>query len=119
MVIPQGYYLPTQVKMSPVISEISLHLNNCQLDLGPEADKVELIQNQTAKGSCVSLLAPSPEGDMRFSFLLRGYMVRTPTTGTLSCTIGLRANNLTTVSGGAAAQLWGIQKHNSSGLEAS
>lgn len=89
----QGF---VQVKMSPVVSEISLHLNNCQLDLGPEADKVELIQNQTAKGSCVSLLAPSPTGDMRFSFLLRGYMVRTPTTGTLSCTIGLRANNLST-----------------------
>ncbi|XP_037351234.1 endoglin [Talpa occidentalis] len=83
----QGF---VQVSMSSPLPELILHLDSCQLDLGPEADKVELIQNQAAKGSCVNLLSPSPEGDLRFSFLLRGYMVPTPTTGTLSCVIALR-----------------------------
>ncbi|XP_040338346.1 endoglin [Herpailurus yagouaroundi] len=83
----QGF---VQVSMSPSIPELVLQLDSCQLDLGPDADTVELIQSQVAKGSCVSLLSPGPGGDMRFSFLLRGYMVPTPTTGTLSCTITLR-----------------------------
>ncbi|XP_016066497.1 PREDICTED: endoglin [Miniopterus natalensis] len=83
----QGF---VQVSMSPVIREFILRLDSCHLDLRPEGDVVELIQSQAAKGSCVSLLSPSPHGDMRFSFLLRGYMVPTPKTGTLSCTVALR-----------------------------
>ncbi|XP_049753076.1 endoglin [Elephas maximus indicus] len=87
----QGF---VQVSMSPLVSELVVQLESCHLDLGPEADTVELIQNQEAKGSCVSLLSPSPDGDLRFSFLLRGYMVPTPKAGTLSCTIGLRPTTL-------------------------
>lgn len=83
----QGF---VQVSMSPAIPELTLQLDSCQLDLGSEGDKVDLIQNQVAKGSCVNLLSPSPEGDKRFSFLLRGYMVPTPTVGTLTCSIALR-----------------------------
>uniref|UniRef100_A0A673UGM8 Endoglin n=1 Tax=Suricata suricatta TaxID=37032 RepID=A0A673UGM8_SURSU len=83
----QGF---VQVSMSPSIPELMLQLDSCNLDLGPDADTVELIQSQAPKGSCVSLLSPGPGGDVRFSFLLRGYMVPTPTTGTLSCTIALR-----------------------------
>ncbi|KAK1334107.1 hypothetical protein QTO34_005107 [Cnephaeus nilssonii] len=83
----QGF---VQVSMSPPTSGIVLKLDSCQLDLRPEADTVELIQNQAAKGSCVSLLESSPRGDMRFSFLLRGYMVPTPKAGTLSCTVAMR-----------------------------
>lgn len=91
--------------MSPSIPELMLQLDSCHLDLGPDADTVELIQSQTAKGSCVSLLSPSPSGDVRFSFLLRGYMVSTPTTGTLSCTITLRSRSLSLVSGGPASRV--------------
>lgn len=76
-----------------------LKLDSCQLDLRPEADTVELIQNQAAKGSCVSLLESSPRGDMRFSFLLRGYMVPTPKAGTLSCTVAMRPSTSSLVSG--------------------
>ncbi|XP_054582735.1 endoglin [Eptesicus fuscus] len=83
----QGF---VQVSMSPPTAGIMLKLDSCQLDLRPEADTVELIQNQAAKGSCVSLLESSPRGDMRFSFLLRGYMVPTPKAGTLSCTVAMR-----------------------------
>lgn len=86
----QGF---VQVSMSSSVPELVLRLDSCHLDLGPEADKMELIQNQVAKGSCVSLLPPSPEGNLRFSFLLRGYMVPTPTSGTLSCTVALRHRN--------------------------
>ncbi|XP_054440310.1 endoglin [Pteronotus mesoamericanus] len=82
----QGF---VQVSMSPSIPELILTLDSCQLDLGPEADTVELIQHQAAKGSCVSLLSPSPRGDLRFSFLLRGYMVPTPKAGILNCSISL------------------------------
>uniref|UniRef100_A0A9L0K932 Endoglin n=1 Tax=Equus asinus TaxID=9793 RepID=A0A9L0K932_EQUAS len=82
----QGF---VQVSVSPMIPEHVFQLESCHLDLGPDTDTVELIQSHTAKGSCVSMLSPSPEGDMRFSFLLRGYMVPTPKTGTLSCTIAL------------------------------
>ncbi|ELK07222.1 Endoglin [Pteropus alecto] len=84
----QGF---VQVSVSPSIPELMLQLDSCQLDLGLEAETVELIQSQAAKGSCVSLLSPSPHGDVRFSFLLRGYMVPTPKTGTLSCTVALRS----------------------------
>ncbi|XP_011217942.3 endoglin isoform X3 [Ailuropoda melanoleuca] len=87
----QGF---VQVSMSPPIPELMLQLDSCHLDLGPDADTVELIQSQTAKGSCVSLLSPGPAGDVRFSFLLRGYMVPTPTPGTLSCTVALRSRSL-------------------------
>ncbi|XP_045878232.1 endoglin isoform X1 [Meles meles] len=87
----QGF---VQVSMSPSIPELMLQLDSCHLDLGPDADTVELIQSQAAKGSCVSLLSPGPSGDVRFSFLLRGYMVSTPTTGTLSCAITLRSRSL-------------------------
>ncbi|XP_008569082.1 PREDICTED: endoglin [Galeopterus variegatus] len=83
----QGF---VQVSVSPSVPELLLQLDSCHLDLGPEADIVELIQGQAAKGSCVSLLSPSPNGDLRFSFLLRVHMVPTPTVGTLSCTIALR-----------------------------
>ncbi|KAM5259056.1 endoglin isoform 2-T2 [Hipposideros larvatus] len=83
----QGF---VQVSVSPSIPELMLQLDSCKLDLGPEAETVELIQSQAAKGSCVSLLSPSPHGDARFSFLLRGYMVPTPKAGTLSCTVALR-----------------------------
>lgn len=83
----QGF---VQVSVSPSIPELMLQLDSCQLELGPEAETMELIQSQAAKGSCVSLLSPSPHGDARFSFLLRGYMVPTPKAGTLSCTVALR-----------------------------
>lgn len=85
--------------MSPPNPEIMLRLDSCQLDLKPEADTVELIQNQAAKGSCVSLLAPGPHGGMRFSFLLHGYMVPTPKAGTLSCTVAMRLGTSSLVSG--------------------
>lgn len=83
----QGF---VQVSMSPFIPELTPQLDSCHLDLGSGGDKVELIQNQAAKGSCVNLLAPGPEGDKRFSFLLRGHMVPTPTVGILSCSIALQ-----------------------------
>lgn len=82
----QGF---VQVSMSPSIPDLTLTLESCQLDLGPEADTVELIQSEAAKGSCVSLLSPSPRGDKRFSFLLRGYMVPTPKAGILNCSVSL------------------------------
>ena len=100
LTMPHHSHLPLQVSMSPSTPELMLQLDSCQLDLGPDADTVELIQSQVAKGSCVSLLSPGPGGDMRFSFLLRGYMVPTPTTGTLSCTITLRPRTWSLVSGG-------------------
>ncbi|XP_007942491.1 endoglin [Orycteropus afer afer] len=87
--IELGQLVFVQLSVSQSISELVFQLDSCHLDLGPEADTVELIQNQAAKGSCVSLLPPSPDGDLRFSFLLRGYMVPTPKAGTLSCTVGL------------------------------
>lgn len=87
----QGF---VQVSMSPLISEVSVQLDSCHLDLGPEGDMVELIQSRAAKGSCVSLLSPSPEGDPRFSFLLRVYMVPTPTAGTLTCNLALHPSTL-------------------------
>ncbi|XP_007471804.1 PREDICTED: endoglin [Lipotes vexillifer] len=83
----QGF---VQVSVSPSIPELTIQLDSCQLNLGPDMEIVELIQSQAAKSSCVSLLSPSPGGDMRFSFLLRGYMVPMPTTGILSCTAALR-----------------------------
>ncbi|KAL6036974.1 hypothetical protein STEG23_033508 [Scotinomys teguina] len=85
---------PLQVSMSPSTSEVTVQLDSCHLDLGPEGDMVELIQSRAAKGSCVSLLSPSPEGDPRFSFLLRVYMVPTPTAGTLSCNVALQPSTL-------------------------
>lgn len=103
--MPRHSYLPTQVSMTPSIPELTLQLDSCQLDLGPEGDTVELIQSQTAKGSCVSLLSPGPGGDVRFSFLLRGYMVPTPTTGTLTCTVALRSRSLSPVSGAPASRV--------------
>lgn len=87
----QGF---AQVSMSPLTSEVTVQLDSCHLDLGPEGDMVELIQNRAPKGSCVSLLSPSPEGDPRFSFLLRVYMVPTPTAGTLSCNLALHPSTL-------------------------
>lgn len=92
----QGF---AQVSMSPLTSEVTVQLDSCHLDLGPEGDMVELIQNRAPKGSCVSLLSPSPEGDPRFSFLLRVYMVPTPTAGTLSCNLALHPSTLSQVSG--------------------
>ncbi|XP_040591557.1 endoglin [Mesocricetus auratus] len=83
----QGF---VQVSVPPSTSEVTVQLESCHLDLGPEGDTVELVQSRAAKGSCVSLLAPSPEGDPRFSFLLRVYMVPTPTAGTLSCKVALQ-----------------------------
>ncbi|KAK2499762.1 hypothetical protein MC885_021534 [Smutsia gigantea] len=88
--IELGQQAFVQVSVSPSVPEFMLQLDSCQLDLGPDANTVELIQSQAAKDSCVNLLSPSPGGDARFSFLLRGYMVSTPTTGTLSCNIALR-----------------------------
>ncbi|XP_053417208.1 endoglin [Nycticebus coucang] len=87
----QGF---VQVSVFPPIPEFMLQLDSCHLDLGPEGDTVELIQGRAAKSSCVSLLSPSPNGDLRFSFLLRIYMVPIPTTGTLSCTVALRPRTL-------------------------
>ncbi|XP_020730609.1 endoglin isoform X1 [Odocoileus virginianus] len=80
----QGF---VQVSVSPSIPELKIQLESCQLNLGPDMEIVELIQGQEAKSSCVSLLSPSPSGDIRFSFLLRGYMVPMPTTGILSCSV--------------------------------
>ncbi|XP_032490422.1 endoglin isoform X3 [Phocoena sinus] len=71
----QGF---VQVSVSPSIPELTIQLDSCQLNLGPDMEIVELIQSQAAKSSCVSLLSPSPGGDMRFSFLLRGYMAACP-----------------------------------------
>ncbi|XP_034349833.1 endoglin [Arvicanthis niloticus] len=87
----QGF---VQVSMSSFTSEITVQIDSCHLDLGPEGDMLELIQSRAAKGSCVSLLSPSPEGDPRFSFLLRVYMVPTPTAGTLSCNLALHPSTL-------------------------
>lgn len=87
----QGF---VQVSISPSSSEVTVNLDSCHLDLGPERDMVELIQSQAAKGSCVSLLSPSPYGDPRFSFLFHVYMVPTPTVGTLSCKVALKSNTL-------------------------
>ncbi|CAH6788923.1 endoglin [Phodopus roborovskii] len=87
----QGF---VQVSMSPSTSEVIVQLESCHLDLGPERDMVELIQSRAAKGSCVSLLSPSPEGDPRFSFLLHVYTVSTPTAGTLSCNVALQPSTL-------------------------
>ncbi|XP_021570463.1 endoglin, partial [Carlito syrichta] len=84
----QGY---VQVSVSPASPELLLQLDSCHLDLGPEGDTVELIQGREAKGGCANLLAPSPEGGVRFSFLLRDLTAPTPTAGTLSCTVALRA----------------------------
>uniref|UniRef100_A0AAQ5BHI3 Endoglin n=1 Tax=Homo sapiens TaxID=9606 RepID=A0AAQ5BHI3_HUMAN len=81
---------PQRVRVSPSVSEFLLQLDSCHLDLGPEGGTVELIQGRAAKGNCVSLLSPSPEGDPRFSFLLHFYTVPIPKTGTLSCTVALR-----------------------------
>ncbi|KAM5298527.1 LOW QUALITY PROTEIN: endoglin [Ctenodactylus gundi] len=83
----QGF---VQVSVSPSVPDIMLQLDTCHLDLGPDVEKVELIQGRAAKSSCVSLLPPSPEGDLRFSFLLRVYAVPTPKAGTLSCTVALQ-----------------------------
>lgn len=91
-----------QVSVSPSIPELTIQLDSCQLNLGPDMEIVELIQSQAAKSSCVSLLSPSPGGDMRFSFLLRGYMVPMPTTGILSCTVALRLSTWSLVSRGWA-----------------
>ncbi|PNJ45656.1 ENG isoform 1 [Pongo abelii] len=88
--IEPGQQSFVQVRVSPSISEFLLQLDSCHLDLGPEGGTVELIQGRAAKGNCVSLLSPSPEGDPRFSFLLHFYTVPIPKTGTLSCTVALR-----------------------------
>ncbi|GAB1286239.1 Endoglin [Apodemus speciosus] len=87
----QGF---VQVSVPPLTSEVTVQLESCHLDLGPEGEMVELIQSRAAKGSCVSLLSPSPEGHPRFSFLLRVYMVPTPTVGTLSCSLALHLSTL-------------------------
>ncbi|XP_052038160.1 endoglin isoform X2 [Apodemus sylvaticus] len=87
----QGF---VQVSMPQLTSEVTVQLESCHLDLGPEGDMVELIQSRAAKGSCVNLLSPSPEGHPRFSFLLRVYMVPTPTAGTLSCNLALHLSTL-------------------------
>ncbi|CAO2597903.1 Eng [Lemmus lemmus] len=87
----QGF---VQVSMSPWTSEVTFQLDSCHLDLGPEREMVELIQSRAAKGSCVSLLSPSPSGDPRFSFLFHVYMVPTPTVGTLSCNVALQPSTL-------------------------
>lgn len=97
---------PMQVSVSPSNPELMLQLDSCQLDLGSEAETVELIQSQAPKGSCVSLLSPSPHGDVRFSFLLRSYMVPTPKTGTLSCTVALSSRTWSLVSGACQCQGW-------------
>lgn len=109
--------LLVQVSLSPSNPELMPQLDSCQLDLGPEAETVELIQSQKAKGSCVSLLSPSPHGDARFSFLLRGYMVPTPKAGTLSCTVALRPRTGSQVSGAwerpgikGGSRVWGFHK---------
>lgn len=101
--------------MPPLTSEVTVQLESCHLDLGPEGDMVELIQSRAAKGSCVSLLSPSPEGDPRFSFLLRVYMVPTPTAGTLSCSLALHLSTLSQVSGHGSGRVsgtpwvWGLK----------
>lgn len=91
-----------QVSVSPSIPELMIQLESCQLNLGPDMEIVELIQGQEAKSSCVSLLSPSPSGDIRFSFLLRGYMVPMPTTGILSCSVTMHPRIRSLVSGGRA-----------------
>lgn len=88
--IEPGQQSFVQVRVSPSIPEFLLQLDSCHLDLGPEGGTMELIQGRAAKGNCVSLLSPSPEGNPRFSFLLHFYTVPIPKTGTLSCTIALR-----------------------------
>uniref|UniRef100_A0A8C6QYV9 Endoglin n=1 Tax=Nannospalax galili TaxID=1026970 RepID=A0A8C6QYV9_NANGA len=87
----QGF---VQVSISPSISEVTVELESCHLSLGPKKDKVELIQNRAAKSSCVNILPPSPEGNPRFSFLLRVYMVPTPTAGILNCSITMNSKAL-------------------------
>lgn len=88
--------------MSPSTPELKIQLESCQLNLGPDMEIVELIQGQEAKSSCVSLLSPSSSGDIRFSFLLRGYMVPMPTTGILSCSVTMHPGIRSLVSGSRA-----------------
>ncbi|XP_036040514.1 endoglin [Onychomys torridus] len=87
----QGF---VQVSMSPSTSEVTVQLDSCHLELEPEGDMVELIQSREAKGSCVGLLSPSPDGDPRFSFLLHVYMVPKPKAGTLRCSVALQPSTL-------------------------
>lgn len=83
----QGF---VQVSLTPPVPELALQLDSCHLDLGSEAEKVELIQAGAPKGSCVNLLSSSAVGQQRFNFLLRVNMVPTPKSGTLSCSVTLR-----------------------------
>ncbi|KAM9069967.1 endoglin [Sarcophilus harrisii] len=86
--IELGQRVYVQVTVSPVIPEVTTNLDSCSLDLGPEADPVELIHDQLAKSPRVSLLTTDSKW-IQFSFLLRGHMVPTPTTAILSCNVEL------------------------------
>uniref|UniRef100_F7CZ80 Endoglin n=1 Tax=Monodelphis domestica TaxID=13616 RepID=F7CZ80_MONDO len=86
--IELGQRVYVQVTVAPAIEELIAQLDSCSLDLGPEADPVELIHDQVPKSPRVSFLM-SDSSRIQFSFLLRGHMVPTPTAATLSCNVEL------------------------------
>ncbi|XP_027725239.1 endoglin [Vombatus ursinus] len=90
--IELGQRVYVQVIVTPAIEELTAHLDSCSLDLGPEADPVELIHDQMAKSPRVNFLA-ADSNRIQFSFLLRGHMVPTPMAATLSCNVGLTLQN--------------------------
>ncbi|XP_074067183.1 endoglin [Macrotis lagotis] len=84
--IELGQRVYVQMTVTPEIEELTTLLDSCSLDLGPEADPVELIQDQTVKSPRVNLLK-TDSNRIQFSFLLRGHMVPTPMTATLNCNV--------------------------------
>ncbi|XP_072488620.1 endoglin [Notamacropus eugenii] len=86
--IELGQRVYVQVTVTPIIEEIITYLDSCSLDLGPEADPVELIHDQVVRSPRMSLLTTNSDR-IRFSFLLRGHMVPTPMAATLSCDVGV------------------------------
>ncbi|XP_068925645.1 endoglin [Petaurus breviceps papuanus] len=86
--IELGQRVYVQVTVTPSIEELSVYLESCSLDLGPEADPVELIHDQMVRSPRVKLLI-ADSNPMQFSFLLRGHMVPTPMAATFTCNVGL------------------------------
>ncbi|XP_036608627.1 endoglin [Trichosurus vulpecula] len=86
--IELGQRVYVQVTVTPAVEELNAFLDSCSLDLGPEADPVELIQDQVARSPRVNLMTTNYKR-IRFNFLLRGHMVPTPMAATLTCNVGL------------------------------
>ncbi|XP_043837115.1 endoglin [Dromiciops gliroides] len=86
--IELGQRVYVQVTVTPAAEELAAYLDTCSLDLGPEADPVELIYDQMPKSPRVKILT-SVSNKIQFSFLLRGHMVPTPTAAILNCNVDL------------------------------